>query len=60
MIFLPIVLMINVYRICRIAEIEIKTVNGLTGIIFVVDIVLGTLLFFFPIKEMVWAKENRH
>jgi|SRR5690625_89731 len=47
MIFIPLKLMLNVYRISRITNWEISTVNILTGITIIVEILGGTILFYF-------------
>ncbi|MBA9087860.1 hypothetical protein FHR92_004353 [Fontibacillus solani] len=45
-IFIPIELMLNVYRISRVTGWEIKTVNNLNVIVIMVDIILGTAIFY--------------
>lgn len=44
MVFIPIELLVNVYRISRMTDWEIGTVNILTGVTFIVEIIAGTLL----------------
>ncbi|WP_138416577.1 hypothetical protein [Aquibacillus sediminis] len=51
MAFLPLELMINVYRISRLTNWEIGTVNILTGAIVIIECVVGTVLLFFLNKN---------
>jgi hypothetical protein len=44
MVFIPIELMVNVYRISRVTNWEIDTVNILTGVTFIVEMIAGTFL----------------
>ncbi len=52
MIFIPLELMINVYRISRITNWNIGTVNMLTGITIIVEFIVGTILLFFLTKKV--------
>lgn len=45
-IFVPIELMVNVYRISRLTGWDIKTVNKLSNITLIVGIILGTIIFY--------------
>ncbi|TXL62484.1 hypothetical protein FHP05_11800 [Cerasibacillus terrae] len=57
MIFIPLELMINVYRISRITNWNIGTVNMLTGITIIVEFIVGTILLFFLTKK--WMKGRK-
>lgn len=57
MIFVPLELMLNVYRISRIANWEIGTVNILTGVTLIVEIIGGTILLVFLTKK--WLGERK-
>ncbi|QVY63473.1 hypothetical protein [Cytobacillus gottheilii] len=46
MVFVPLELMLNVYRISRITNWEMSTVTTLSGIISLVEIVAGTILLY--------------
>lgn len=59
MVFIPIELMANVYRITRLTNWEIGTVNILTGLTLIVDIIGGTILINFLTKKWLgWRKAN--
>jgi hypothetical protein len=47
MVFVPLELTLNVYRISRLTNWEIGTVNILTGLTFIVEILGGTILLYF-------------
>lgn len=51
MIFFPLELMLNVYRISRLTNWEIGTVNILTGVTLIVEIIGGTILLFLLSKK---------
>ncbi|RKQ16955.1 hypothetical protein [Ureibacillus endophyticus] len=51
MIFVPLELMLNVYRIARITHLEVGTINVLTGIIIIADIIGGSILLFYLTNE---------
>jgi len=51
MVFVPLELMINVYRISRLTNWKIDTVNILTGVTLIVEIIGGTMLLFFLTKN---------
>lgn len=51
MIFIPIQLMGNVYRISRLTNWDSDMVNILSGVILIVEIIGGTLLLFFLTKR---------
>lgn len=57
MIFVPLELMLNVYRISRITNWEIGTVNILTGVTLIVEIIGGTILLVFLTKK--WLGERK-
>ncbi|GAB4072057.1 hypothetical protein GCM10028778_01050 [Barrientosiimonas marina] len=57
MIFVPLELMLNVYRISRLTNWEIGTVNILTGVILIVDVIGGTILLVFLTKK--WLGERK-
>lgn len=54
---IPLELMVNVYRISRLAKWEIETVNMLTGITLFVDMIGGTLLLYVITKK--WLGERK-
>lgn len=59
MVFIPIELMANVYRITRLTNWEIGTVNILTGLTLIVEIIGGTILINFLTKKWLgWRKAN--
>lgn len=59
LVFVPLELMLNVYRISRLTNWEIGTVNILTGITLIVEIIGGTILIFFLTKKwLVGRKAN--
>lgn len=47
MVFVPLELMVNVYRITRLLNWKVDTVNIMTGIMLIVEIIGGTLLILF-------------
>lgn len=51
MVFVPLELMLNVYRISRLTKWEIGTVNILTGITLIFEIIGGTILILFLTKK---------
>jgi hypothetical protein len=51
MVLIPLELMINVYRISRLTNWKISTVNILTGVTIIVEIIAGTILLFFLTKK---------
>ncbi|WP_366161424.1 hypothetical protein ABXS71_21175 [Bacillus infantis] len=51
MFLVPIELMLNVYRISRLTDWEIGTVNILIGITVIVEIIGGTILLYFLTKK---------
>ncbi|MBM7572368.1 hypothetical protein [Aquibacillus albus] len=51
MVFVPFELMLNVYRISRLTNLEIGTVNFMTGVTLIVDIIGGTILLVFLTKK---------
>jgi hypothetical protein len=50
-VFIPLELMLNVYRISRLTNWEVGTVNILSGVLLIVLIISGTLLIFFVTKK---------
>ncbi|SES63820.1 hypothetical protein SAMN05216389_101190 [Oceanobacillus limi] len=59
MVVVPLELMLNVYRISRITNLEIGTVTMLIGIIVVIELIAGTILLLFLSKKwMVGRKAN--
>lgn len=59
MVFIPIELMANVYRITRLTNWEIGTVNILTGLTLIIGIIGGTILIHFLTKKWLeWRKAN--
>lgn len=60
MIAIPVELMVNVYRISRVANLEIGTVNSLTGIILLLEVTLGTLLFYRLIQKWLGRKNSNY
>lgn len=60
MVAIPVELMLNVYRISRIADLEIGTVNSLTGIVLLLEITLGTLLFYKLIQKWLGQKNSNY
>ena len=59
MVFIPIELMINVYRISRLTKWEIETVKNLTGITLIVQIIGGTILIFFLTKKWLEGRNSK-
>lgn len=57
MVFVPLELMLNVYRITRLTNWEIGTVNSLIGVTLIVDIIGGTILLVFLTKR--WLGERK-
>ena len=57
MIFVPIQLMANVYRISRRTGWNIGTVNILSSVTIVVGFIIGTILLFFLTKK--WMKSRK-
>jgi len=51
MVFIPVQLMVNVYRISRLTSWEIGTINILTGVIFLIEVVVGTIMLYFLTKK---------
>jgi hypothetical protein len=51
MIFVPLELMLNVYRISRLTNWEIGTVNSLTGVTLIVEIIGGSILLYLITKK---------
>lgn len=51
MLFVPLELMLNVYRIGRLTNWGISTVNILTGITLIIEIIGGTILILFLTKK---------
>ena len=59
MVFIPIELMVNVYRISRLTKWEIETVKNLTGITLIVQIIGGTILIFFLTKKWLEGRNSK-
>ncbi|MBU9711847.1 hypothetical protein [Evansella tamaricis] len=57
MVFVPLELMLNVYRISRLTKWEIGTVNILTGVVLIVEIIGGTILLFFLTKKWLGGRK---
>ena len=57
MVFVPLELMLNVYRISRITNWEIGTVNILIGVTLMVEMIGGTILLVFLTKK--WLGERK-
>ena len=57
MVFVPLELMVNVYRISRLTTWEIDTVNILTGITLIFEIIGCTILILFLTKK--WLDERK-
>ncbi|MHC0039754.1 hypothetical protein [Pseudoneobacillus sp. C159] len=57
LVFVPLELMLNVYRISRITNWEVGTVNILTGLTLIVEIIGGTMLLYFLTKK--WLDRRR-
>ncbi|MBP1947542.1 hypothetical protein [Virgibacillus litoralis] len=51
MIFIPVQLIVNVYRISRLISWEIGTINILTGIILLIEVIAGTIILYFLTKK---------
>jgi len=51
MVFVPLELMLNVYRISRLTNWEIRTVNILAGITLIIKIIGGTILILILTKS---------
>ena len=58
MVFVPLELMVNVYRISRLTTWEIGTINILTGITFIFDIIGGTILILFLTKKWLDGRKS--
>ncbi|MGP4042486.1 hypothetical protein ACTWP4_21640 [Gracilibacillus sp. D59] len=50
-VFVPLEIMLNVYRISRLTNWEIGTVNIMTGLTLIVEIIGGTILLYFLTKK---------
>ena len=59
MVFIPIELMVNVYRISRLTKWEIDTVKNLTGITLIVEIIGGTILILFLTKKWLEGRKSK-
>jgi len=59
MIFVPLELMLNVYRISRLTNWEIGTVNILIGAILIVEVIGGTILLIFLTKNCLGGRKAR-
>jgi len=57
LVFVPLELMLNVYRISRLTNWGIGTVNILTSITLIIEMIVGTLLFLFLTKK--WLDGQR-
>lgn len=57
MVFVPLELMLNVYRISRLTNWEIGTVNILTGITLIIEIIGGTILILFLTKKWLGGRK---
>lgn len=57
MVFVPLELMLNVYRISRITNWGISTVNIVTGVTLIFEIIGGTILLVFLTKK--WLGEQK-
>lgn len=57
MMFVPLELMLNVYRISRLTNVDIGTVNSLTGVTLIVEIIGGTILLFILTKK--WLERRK-
>ncbi|MEK3954599.1 hypothetical protein [Psychrobacillus sp. FSL K6-1464] len=57
MVFVPLELMLNVYRISRLTNWKIGTVNILTGITLIIEIIGGTILILFLTKK--WLRGRK-
>ncbi|MFD1851957.1 hypothetical protein [Oceanobacillus bengalensis] len=57
MVFVPLELMLNVYRISRLTNWKIGTVNIFTGVTLIVEIIGGTILLVFLTKK--WLGERK-
>ncbi|SFC78829.1 hypothetical protein SAMN05443252_106174 [Bacillus sp. OV322] len=51
MVFLPIELMVNVYRISRLTSWGIGTINILTGVTLLIEVLVGTIILFLLTKR---------
>ncbi|WP_456274837.1 hypothetical protein [Bacillus sp. AK031] len=51
MIFIPVQLIVNVYRISRLTSWEISTVNILTAVILLMVVIAGTIMLYFLTKK---------
>ncbi|MBS4220097.1 hypothetical protein KHA96_17430 [Bacillus sp. FJAT-49711] len=58
MVFVPLELMINVYRISRVTNWEIDTVNILTVVTLIVEIIGGTMLLLFLTKKWLGSRKS--
>lgn len=57
--FVPIELMLNVYRINRLTNWEFETINMLTGTTIIIEFVVGTILIIFLTKKWLdWQKAS--
>ena len=57
MVFVPIELMVNVYRISRVTNWEVGTVSMLTNVTLVIEIVGGTILLLFLTKKWLGVRK---
>jgi hypothetical protein len=51
MVFIPVQIMVNVYRISRLTSWEIGTLNILTGVILLIEVVVGSIMLYFLTKK---------
>jgi len=51
MVFIPVQLMVNVYRISRLTSLEIGTINILSGVILLIEVIAGTITLYFLTKK---------
>lgn len=58
MVLVPLELMINVYRISRLTNWKIGTVNIVTGVTIIVEIVAGTILLLFLTKKWLDGRKD--
>lgn len=57
LVFVPLELMLNVYRISRLTNWEIGTVNIWTGVTLIVEIIGGTILLFLLTKKWLGGRK---
>ena len=57
MFFVPLWLMLNVYRLARLTNIEVGTINMLTWLIFFMGMIIGTIVVFRLSKN--WLKGRK-